>query len=376
MSITLKQILDLVGKLDDSPGDDTPRERFRRFLKENVKEVGQVRDYVEECIRTSGNQYNRALQDLVNYIGHFLGFEVTFGRYQGVSGQIGFDGHWKSPTGFHIVVEVKTTEVYAIKTSTLINYVNELISEKKIPDWDNALGLYVVGRPEPEIRQLENSILAEKRTHQLRIISVESLLSLAEMMNEYDVSHEDILAVIRPSGPVVDRVIDLMARLVAQRQVQEETKEEITEVPERSYWLTPVKSDEEETADECIQHLVGEEKIYAFGERTPGRRHIKPGDYICFYSAGKGVVAHAQIASQPEHKKHPRVRHSERYPWVFSVKNVHLYLENPVVIDAALRSKLDAFKKSDPNKAWAWFVQATRKITEHDFKILTHQRVA
>ena len=85
MSITLKQILDLVGKLDDSPGDDTPRERFRRFLKENVKEVGQVRDYVEECIRTSGNQYNRALQDLVNYIGHFLGFEVTFGRYQGVS---------------------------------------------------------------------------------------------------------------------------------------------------------------------------------------------------------------------------------------------------------------------------------------------------
>ena len=231
----------------------------------------------------------------------------------------------------------------------------------------------MVGRPEPEIRQLENSILAEKRTHQLRIISVESLLSLAEMMNEYDVSHEDILAVIRPSGPVVNQVIDLMARLVAQRQVQEETKEENTEVPERSYWLTPVKSDEDETADECIQHLVGEGKVYAFGERTPGRRHIKPGDYICFYSAGKGVVAHAQIASQPEHKKHPRVRHSERYPWVFSVKNVHLYLENPVVIDAALRSKLDAFKKSDPNKAWAWFVQATRKITEHDFKILTRE---
>jgi hypothetical protein len=370
MSITLKQILDLVGKLDDSPGDETPRERFRRFLKENVKEVGQVRDYVEECIRTSGDQYNRALQDLVNYIGHFLGFEVIFGRYQGVSGQIGFDGHWKSPTGFHIVVEVKTTEVYAIKTSTLINYVNELISEKEIPDWDSALGLYVIGRPDPKIRQLENSIFAEKRTHQLRIISVESLLSLAEMMNEYDVSHEDILAVIRPSRPVVNQIVDLMARLVAQRQVQEEAEEEITEVVERSYWLTPVKSDEEETADECIQCLVGEEKIYAFGERTPGRRHLKPGDYICFYSAGKGVVAHAQIASQPEHKRHPRVRHSEQYPWVFRVKNVHLYLENPIVIDAALRGKLDAFKKSDPNKAWGWFVQATRKISEHDFKIL------
>ncbi len=378
MSITLKQILDLVGKLDDAPGEETPRERFRRFLKENITVVGQIRDYVEECLRYSGDQYNRALQDLVNHLGHFLGFEVISGRYHGVQGQIGFDGVWKSPTQFFIVVEVKTTDIYAIKTATLIGYVNALISEQQISDWDHALGLYVIGRPDAELRQLENAILAEKRTHQLRIISVESLLSLAELFNEYDVSHEDILAVLRPSGTTVDPVVNLMARLVAQRQVEEETKEETTEKEEieeaeteRQYWLTPVKSDEEQTADECIQSLVGEEKIYAFGERTPGRRRLKQGDYVCFYSAGKGVVAHAQIASRPERKEHPKVHHPERYPWVFRVKDVHLYLEKPVVIDAALRGKLEVFKNRDQNKTWAWFVQATRKITEHDFKVLT-----
>ncbi len=171
MGISLHHILSLVGKLDDSPGDDTARERFRRFLKENVLEVGQVRDHIEECLRTSGDQYNRALQDLVNYLGHFLEFDVTFGRYQGVSGEVGFDGLWKSPKDLHIVVEVKTTEVYAIKTATLVGYVDRLISEHKIPSWDNSLGLYVVGRPDPELKQLENSIVAEKRTHQLRIIS-------------------------------------------------------------------------------------------------------------------------------------------------------------------------------------------------------------
>lgn len=376
MSVALKQILDLVGKLDDTPGEETSRERFRRFLKENITEVGQIRDYIEECLRNSGDQYNRALQDLVNYLGHFLGFEVTFGRYHGVQGQIGFDGLWKSPTQFFIVVEVKTTDIYAIKTATLIGYADALISEKEISDWDHALGLYVIGRPDAELRQLENAILAEKRTHQLRIISVESLLSLAELFNEYDVSHEDILAVLRPSGTTVDPVVNLMARLVAQRQVEEETKEETTEKEEiteaeRQYWLTPVKSEEEQTADECIQSLVGEEKIYAFGERTPGRRHLKQGDYICFYSTGKGVIAHAQIASRPERKEHPKVHHSERYPWVFRVKDVHLYLENPVVIDSALRSKLDAFKNRELNKAWAWFVQATRKITESDFRAMT-----
>jgi hypothetical protein len=30
MSMTLTQILALVGELDDSPGNETPRERFRR----------------------------------------------------------------------------------------------------------------------------------------------------------------------------------------------------------------------------------------------------------------------------------------------------------------------------------------------------------
>jgi hypothetical protein len=374
MSIALKQILDLVGTLDDTPGEGTSRERFRRFLKENITAVGQIRDYIEECLRTSGDQYNRALQDLVNYLGHYLGFEVTFGRYHGVQNKIGFDGIWKSPAEFFIVVEVKTTDIFAIETAALVGYVDALIYEKEISDWDHALGLYVIGRPDAELRQLDNAILAEKRTHQLRIISVESLLSLAELFNEYDVSHEDLLAVLRPLGTTVDPIVDLMARLVAQRQEvdkEENTDEEEIKEVERQYWLTPVKSVEEQTADECIQSLVGEEKIYAFGERTPGRRHLKPGDYICFYVTGKGVAAHAQIASRPEREEHPKVHHTELYPWVFRVKDVQLYLENPTVIDAALRSQLDAFKRRDSNKAWAWFVQATRRITEHDFKVLT-----
>jgi hypothetical protein len=54
MTFSLKQILALVGNLDDSPGEHVPRARFREFLKANVTEVGQIRDYIEECLRTSG----------------------------------------------------------------------------------------------------------------------------------------------------------------------------------------------------------------------------------------------------------------------------------------------------------------------------------
>ena len=377
MSITLSGMLDLIGKLDDSPGEDTARERFRRHLNKYLLDVGQTRDYVEECLRNTGEQYNRALQDLVNYIGRFLGFEVTFGRYHGVQGQIGFDGHWKSPVGFHIVVEVKTTEIFSVKTAILMDYVNQLISERVIPSWDKALGLYVIGRPDPEIRQLEHAIVAEKRADQLRIVSVDSLLSLAEMMNEYDIRHDDILAIIRPSGPTIDPVVDLMIRLVAGQPQELPPKGPPAPEPviegEVAYWLAPVATGEEQTAEQVIQTLVGQVGIYAFGERTPGRAHLKPGDWMCFYASGKGVVAHAKVASFPERKPHPKVHHPEQYPWVFRLSDARLYLEDPVVIDPEARSRLDAFRGREPSKAWAWFVQTTRRIAERDFQILTRE---
>lgn len=384
-ALTLQQILSLVGKLDDTPGDETPRERFRQFLKQNTRDVGQLRDYIEECLRNSGDQYNRALQDLVNYLGHFLGFSVTFGRYQGVQGQNGFDGHWASPTGFHIVIEVKTTDAYAIKASTLVGYIDGLISEKSIANWDCALGLYVVGRPDAELRQLENAIIAERRTHQLRLISTESLLSLAEMMSEYKVAHEEILALLRPSGPKIDPIVDLMARLVAERRSEQlpepvsqpepekEALQQEQELPVEGksvYWLTSVKSDEKGTAEDTIKTLVGQEHIYAFGEGTPGRKLIKPGDWICFYANGKGIIAHAKIVSRPEKKSHRLIRHPDKYPWTFRLANAALYPDAPVVISAETRSSLDAFQGKDPITPWAWFVQATHKLTEHDFNVL------
>jgi hypothetical protein len=373
MSITLDQVLGLVGKLDDTPGDETPRERFRRFLSENVKEPGEARDYIEECIRKSGDQFNRALQDLVNYTGKLLEFDVTYGRYQGTPGEIGFDGHWRSPKGFHVVVEVKTTETYAIKVATLVGYVDRLISEKKIPNWDDAMGLYVVGRPDPGVRQIENAIIGEKRTQQLRVISVGSLLSLAEMLDEYDVSQDDILAVLRPSGPTIDPLVGLMTRLIAEEPEVAEKPAKGEEATDTSYWLTPVKPDEEQTAEEVIETLVGKDKVYAYSKRTPGRKFLKPGDHICFYATMKGVVAHATVRTKPSERKHTHVKDPEKYSWVFDVDRVALYLNKPVIIDAALRAKLEVFHDRDPAKAWSWFVQATRKISRHDFEVLTGQ---
>jgi hypothetical protein len=137
------------------------------------------------------------------------------------------------------------------------------------------------------------------------------------------------------------------------------------------YWLTPVASDDDATAEQVVESLVGKEGVYAFGERTPGRTKLKPGDRICFYASGTGVIAHATVASAPIKQAHKKVRHTEKYPYVLRLNEAKLYLDNPVVIDQERRKKLKAFEGRDPQKSWAWFVQGTRALVAGDFGVLT-----
>ena len=61
---TLKGIFELIGSLDDKPGEDTPRERFRRYIRNNIIEIGQIRDYVEESLRNPGELTDLAFGNL------------------------------------------------------------------------------------------------------------------------------------------------------------------------------------------------------------------------------------------------------------------------------------------------------------------------
>ena len=211
---TLDDILGLVGTLDDSVGADTPRERFRRFLHESVLTTGAIRDYVEACVRNKGPQYDHALQDLVNHAAALIGFDVEFGRYRGASGEIGHDGLWRW-NDFSIVAEAKTTDAYAIRTATLVGYVDRLISDGRVPDWDHAMGLYVVARTDALLIQLANSIVAERRTQQLRVATVESILSLVELVQDRHITPDEAVALLRPTGVHVADTVRLLARISA-----------------------------------------------------------------------------------------------------------------------------------------------------------------
>jgi hypothetical protein len=419
VALALDQVLGLVGTLDDSPGENTARERFRGFLRETVTSIGTVRDYVELCAKNKGPQYDFALQDLINHAGTLIGFDVEFGRYKGVANDIGHDGLWRRDD-FSIVVEVKTTDAFTIRTDTLLGYVNRLISASKVSDWDHTMGLYVFARADAELKSLANSIIAEKRTHELRIATVDTIMSLAELVQDGHIAPDEALSLLKPGGVFISDTVQLLARIAAEPSALPENGGAQTPNPSlalrdgteaydarpvaetsiappssitlltsreknasvstwsasRLHLMTPVRDEEGTTAKETISSLL-KAGWYVFADKTPGRKRIKPGDRICFYESGIGVIADAEIASVPQREPPPirgLVKNLEKFAWSFRLDNPRFYFENAIAIDAELRNQLQAFENRDPSHSWSWFVQGTRIVTEHDFEVLTGRR--
>lgn len=192
---------------------------------------------------------------------------------------------------------MKTSEVYPILTASLSHYINQLVSQKRIADPENALGLHAIGRMGKESARLGNDIVAEKRTQQLRVISLEALLTLAEISRDSDLRHDDILTLLKPSRPRLDPIVDLMKRLLFEPK---ERRPEPAPGGEpalplaaadggaaASYWVASASDRDEETAVELIRRLVGRERMWAFSDRGAARTPIKENDRIAFCAAGR-----------------------------------------------------------------------------------------
>lgn len=176
---TLKQIVGFAGDgrlLDKS---STSLE-FREWLG-HIK-LKEIRAYAKECLESkSGGDFKesgRALQDIVNEVGRRLGFQVEDGRYRGVKNAPGHDGIWRLSGDRAIVVEVKTTDTYSIDLDTLAKYRQEAIESGKLPD-RNVSVLLVVGLDGTGV--LEAQIRGSRHAWDMRVISVDALLKIAEI---------------------------------------------------------------------------------------------------------------------------------------------------------------------------------------------------
>lgn len=148
---------------------------FRDFLRiQNTETIGY---YARQITHSSSN--GKILQDLTNILGERMGFSVEHGRYVGTKNVIGFDGFWQDGLN-HLIIEVKTTDSYRINTQTLLKYSERLKGERNLSS--DPLVLIVVGRI--DIGDLEAQIRGSRADDCISVISIDSLVNLAEAMDQ------------------------------------------------------------------------------------------------------------------------------------------------------------------------------------------------
>jgi hypothetical protein len=203
----LQQIIAIAGEGKLGDGNRTCEE-FREFLC--IIPSDMLTCYANECLEASFENSGFALQDVVNEIGSRLGFEIERGLYRGRRGEIGCDGLWALDNSHRIVVEVKTTDAYAINLDTIAKYRKELIRKGKAEEEKTSL-LLVVGRK--DTGGLEAQIRGSRYAWDMRVISVDALVRLMRLKENLDdpAMIEKISDILIPQEFTrLDRIVDIV----------------------------------------------------------------------------------------------------------------------------------------------------------------------
>jgi hypothetical protein len=334
MSVTLDDLLTLVGRLDDAPGFDTPRERFRRFLLERVTDVPTARALIEDCQRSVGAQHHRALQDLVVLVGRFLRFDITFGVYERSPGSAGVHGQWRSPD-LTVVVEVRTDQTTDATMEGLARAV--AITAPRV-DADPRIGLCVVARQYAARGRLGHMLAADTLLRDVHLVSVRSLLALAAQVAADRLSHAEVVKLLR-SGFALDFVIDLLDRPAGHEKPSESIADAGRAAPddrhEPAFWVATITGNETAPAERLLRSVIAHRRVLAVCDAGRLQAEGSPGDWVCFFIPGRGIVGHAQLMSIVEDSASV-VRQASRFSRVYRLADVTLY-EQPVV--QALRAE-------------------------------------
>jgi len=359
MDFTLDQLMTFIGRLDDSPGFDTPRERFRRFLIERIDGLESARQVIHECRETSGEQSHRALQDAAALCGRFLGFETAFGRYHHDPGVMQSHGFWHARRRLHVTLVLCTDQTIDLNLDTVSHGVTE--GEGGYP----RIGLLVVTPLYPGKERLKNMLTAGKHAN-LRLISLGGLLHFCGMVVKGLLTHEDVLQVLNP-GVTLDAQLDFLEHVATAGQAAPRAAPAVVagighESYEPRFWVTALRSDPLTPTERIVSALIATRQILGINPAPGLENRVRPGDAVCVFVAGRGIVAHAGIAGiLTDGSK--IIRDSARFTHVLRLTGVTVY-DTPVVPNPELAAKLELALTGDAE-------DVTTPISRREFESIT-----
>lgn len=363
MGVTLEQLLTLAGHLDDGPGFDAPRERFRRFLGEYVNDAATSRRLIEEAQNTPGEQHQRALQDLVVNLGRVLQFEVVFGVPNTATGVAPYQGLWLSARSV-IVLDVRSSRSAPSVVDGLVRAVTT--AKETVPSGTSVAGLTALVPLALSRKKVDDAIAAASADVRLHAVPIASLLSLADLISSEHVTHPDIVRLFAGDAPV-DFLVGLVDRAV--RKATPETApaparstNEATVVPmppaspataefrapvetvalprDPKTWLVSVAPEHAVPPDDFLKTVVGRRQIFGISLTGAPEGQVRVGDTLCFYLDFKGVVGSAQVDGLLEGGE--GLREAKRFRQVLHLDRVEIHQNAPVRLDPETQVRLHA----------------------------------
>ena len=354
MDFTLDQLLTIIGRLDDGPGFDTPRERYRRFLNERMNGLVAARQIIQECREHSGEQSHRALQDAIVLCGRFLGFETAFGRYQHEPGALPVHGIWQARRRLHVTLILGTDQTTDINPEAIAYAMTE---EGGAPH----VALIVVTPLYAAKERLEHTLTTGKYAS-VRLVTVRGLLRLCGMVVDGQLTPEDVLQVLNPAV-TLDVQLDLLERVAEAARGESDSRPPAeTESHDPRYWVNAMRPEPLTPTDRIVSSLIATRQILGVNPEAGLADRVRPGDAICVFVAGRGIVAHAQIAGiLADGSK--MIRDSKRFTHVLRLTDVTVY-DSPVVPSPDLTRKLDLALTEDA-------AAVTMPISRREFESIT-----
>jgi hypothetical protein len=262
--LTTEQVVATAGDGRLRDGTESQRE-LREYLRQVA--VDTLAAYTDYCLSNAFPKGGQVLQDIVNGLGRRLEYDVTNGRYQGTTNAVGFDGIWRDPSGYGLVVEVKTTDAYRLSLDTVAGYRDQLLAQGVLARPCSIL--IVVGRT--DTGELEAQVRGSRHAWDIRLISVDALLNLVRIKESAD-SQETIAKIRRLLTPLeYTRLDDLVDVVFTTTQDVETAVSAETGRPLES------ESQEQSESSESAREFTPSEAIQGIRERIVAAlaRHLE-----------------------------------------------------------------------------------------------------
>jgi hypothetical protein len=183
-----------------------PRIRFRHHLRSGAVDLTQMREHLARAVPqlTTDPEARVAVEELVSHAGSLLGFSTA--RDPSDDADV-----WTSATGVSLMVGVAHgAEMPAALVA--LSHARERVLVSTGTAARKVSVLCVVCGSQVDWRRLEDAVALRRALHDIRLVSVDALLTLVGLRGDRVLAHTDAVALLRPADSRADAMIDAVAR--------------------------------------------------------------------------------------------------------------------------------------------------------------------